>query len=160
MPQCVWKPCRQKLQSGWLFCPYCGTDNRPETFRPNIIACPHLFIEDEGFCVRCGSSRDGRHSAADRAKQAGLGKTAIKLGIFAAAASYGIQQIHDNHFTGNQLIAPWYEETTEVDGKKAFKGDDYVLWGETGGLGLVCLGIIILIIARVNAGRIRKRSKA
>ena len=84
MAQCEWKPCGQKVQAGWQFCPYCGTDNRPSTFRPGIIACPHLFHESESFCVRCGSSRDGRPSAEQRQVQAGIGKKFITSAAIAS----------------------------------------------------------------------------
>lgn len=158
MAQCAWKPCGQKVQAGWQFCPYCGTDNRPSTFRPGIIACPHLFHESESFCVRCGSSRDGRPSAEQRQVQAGIGKKFITLGVIVAGASFGAQQIHENHYPGNEYIAPYYDEVSVVDGKKSVKGDEYVSWGETGGAVLGVLGVLALIIARINAGLRRKPS--
>jgi len=160
MPQCGWKACGQKVQAGWQFCPFCGTDNRPSTFRPAIIACPHLFHESESFCVRCGSSRDGRPSAEQRATQSGIGKKFIWLGIVVGVASVGAQQIHANHYPGNEYIAPYYEESYSLDGKKVLKGDDYVSWGETGAGVLVGLGLVALIIARLNAGLRRKPAKA
>ena len=157
MAQCVSRRCRAKVEPGWLFCAYCGTDNRPDSFRPMILACPHLFFENEGYCVRCGDCRDGRPSAAQRAVQASIGRKFMLGGFVVAGGAVGIQQIHQNHWMGNEFIIPWYDEATTVDGKPAMKGDDYISWAETGGGILFAIGVLASAVAWLNAGRRRRR---
>ena len=144
------------MEAGWLFCPYCGVDNRPETFRPMLLACPHRFFGDEGFCVRCGECRDGRPTAAQRAVQFGIAKKFLFLGVLSYVATIGIMQIHQNHWFGNQFIIPWYDEPYSVDGKTAFKGNDYMEWAQMGGEALSGLGVLALLAALIAN---RKRSK-
>jgi hypothetical protein len=156
MAECVSKRCKQKIEEGWSFCAFCGSDNRPETFRPGILACPHLFFQTEGFCIRCGECRDGRPTAAQRAVQASIGRTLLFFGILVAGLSFAAYQIHLNHWPGNEFIMPWYDETYSLDGKSVQKGDDYVSWGETAGAILSGLGVLASVVARVNAGRRRK----
>jgi len=142
-----------------MFCPYCGTDNRPLAFRPVILACPHMFHESEGFCFRCGDCRDGRPSAAQREAQASIAKNMMGLGILAIGVASGVQYVHTNRITGNQYIASWYEEGYDVDGKHFVRGDDYVSWAQMGGSAICALGVLALMVSRFN-GRKRKVKKS
>jgi hypothetical protein len=157
MPQCNSKRCKAKLEAGWIFCPYCGTDNRPPTFRPTILACPHSFHESEGFCFRCGDCRDGRPTAAQREAQATIGRNLFAFGLFAIIVAFAISYIHDNRYPGNQYLQPWYDEAYQADGKQALRGDEYMSWAEIGGGALCGVGILAMIVARINAGKRRTR---
>lgn len=137
MPQCQYKRCKSKIEQGWAFCPYCGTDNRPSTWRPPILACPHSFLESEGFCLRCGECRDGRPTAAQRAKQASIGRSLFLIGLIAVGGAVGIYQIRENGFTGSKWIGTWYDAR-------------YISWAEMGGGGFCVLGILAMLVARQN----------
>jgi len=160
MAQCKSKHCKAELVVGWQFCAYCGTDNRPPQFRPPILACPHLFFESEGFCVRCGDCRDGRPNASQREVQANIGKTFLKLGVFVTIIAIAVEQIHHNQVFGNQWIQSWYDDSYMSEGKRVLRGEDYVAWAETGGVVLFGLGLMAVTIARMNAGKRRRRAKS
>ena len=157
MAQCVSKRCKAKVETGWIFCAYCGTDNRPPTFRPVILACPHKFHESEGFCVRCGVCRDGRSSAAEREVQQKIGRTFFGFGLFAIAAAAAVWQIHVNAFPGIQFVQPWYDEVYLSEGKRMLRGDDYASWTAMGGGALCAIGVAALIFSKLNSAKPRSR---
>ncbi len=159
MAKCVAKACKRQLQAGWSFCPYCGTDNRPPTFRPVLVACPHRFIKGEGFCFRCGDCRDGRPTAAQREKQASIGRTCLLLGILLIVAAVAVVQIRTNALPGSVWIRSWYDQAYDAGGGKGYRGDDYVLWAQMGGGALCGIGILALLVAKLNGVR-RKRIPA
>ena len=154
---CTSRQCRLPMEPGWQFCPYCGTDVRPPTFRPPILACPHLFFEQEGFCFRCGDCRDGRPNASQREVQNSIGKALFYFGFLVIILAVAVTQIHANNWPGNDFIKPWFDETYTDAGKVLVKGNEYVSWAQTGG-GVLCgLGILARIEARLNAGKPKRK---
>jgi hypothetical protein len=137
MAQCSDKRCKSKVEAGWSFCPYCGTDNRPATWRPPILACPHSFVGSEGFCIRCGECRDGHPTAAQRAVQAVIGRSFFILGFVAIAAAVAVVQIRDHGYQGSAWIKTWYDA-------------NYISWAEMGGAGSCGFGLLAMLIARLN----------
>ena len=116
-----------------------------------------MFHESEGFCVRCGECRDGRPTAAQRRVQSNIGKTFFLLGLLAIGAAVAVSQIRLNGAYGSMWIKPWYDETYSSAGKTLLKGDDYVSWAEMGGSGLCGIGLLAMLVARINAGRRKAR---
>ena len=57
-PQCVHPACTVPIESGWDFCPVCGTDNRPPRERTPVRRHRHEWLSAKGRCVRCGEPAD------------------------------------------------------------------------------------------------------
>ena len=117
-----------------------------------------MFYENEGFCYRCGDSRDGRPTADQRGVQAGIGRSFFIFGLLIIGATFAIAQVRENGWPGVEYIKPWYDQIYEMQGKNAMRGDDYMSWAQMAGGGLCGLGVLAMLIARIN-GRRRKKSR-
>lgn len=49
---CLYERCRLPLESGWRFCPNCGTDQSPQLGR--VLDCGHDYELEGPFCTLCG----------------------------------------------------------------------------------------------------------
>src|SRR5205085_921822 len=51
---CVNSSCKNTLDSDWAFCCFCGSDQRPQADRTQVVKCKHEDVGVGFYCVRCG----------------------------------------------------------------------------------------------------------
>jgi hypothetical protein len=111
MVHCISDTCREQIDEGWSFCPFCGTDNRPPEYHPHIKDCRHQFVGSKGYCVLCGAKYKGFAMYSGKG-QIKFGIVLIGLGCSLFLIAFVIWSIHNKGSgPGYEWISSWYDQT-------------------------------------------------
>jgi len=148
MEKCRSKRCNLDVHVGWSFCPACGHDNRPKSFRPPIIGCPHRFAEPDRYCVICG---DDFESANLEAKRTRIGVKILTLGgaFFGASATIKGIAFSGGGF-GYEWINSWYEDSVILPFNILVRGNEVPTFLMVYGTALSLIGIAAIVAARTT----------
>ena len=158
MDECKSKKCHQALKIGWSFCPTCGKDNRPKTYRPTIIGCKHLIPKAGAFCVICGEHRTEISSARNRLRS---GAALITTGIGLLAFAIFVRQ---TAFAGGGAaftwVNSWFDDSVVLPGNILVRGADVPACLSVYAISSVAIGGILTTADRVQRLVVRRGSVA
>jgi hypothetical protein len=145
--QCVSETCEYPIDPSWDFCPACGTDNRIPSQRKRIPQHHHRFLQDSGFCIRCGEPEGEPYSFGYR------WRVRLMVGCWMAGAfsllSAGLIQlgkISTGTIFGDWVASWYYVQVAHRGGRRYHR---YTYYNDLGydwtvGLGIVGIGLVVL----------------
>jgi hypothetical protein len=158
MDECKTKKCKQKLKIGWSFCPTCGRDNRPKSYRPAIIGCKHVLPNKGAFCVLCGEHHTEISSTRNRLRS---GAALITTGIGLLAFAF---YVRETAFSGNGLgfswINSWFDDSVILPGNILVRGSDVPSCLSVYAISSVAIGGVLTGADRVQRLVVRRNAVA